>query len=260
MASIFPRSVVTVKVWDRFARCAGGGTFPVMTDSESLKRAAASEAVALVEDGMVLGLGTGSTVAHFLDLLGRKIQAGDLRDIVGVPSSIRTGREARQAGIELTSLGERPRLDLTVDGADEVSPTLDLIKGMGGALLREKMLAQASDRFVIIADAGKWVERLGTLSPLPVEVVDWGWSGHVAFLEAWGARVSVRAFDDGPPFKSDNGNLILDCVFPQGIEDPVALNAGLKARAGVVETGLFLGLATAAILAGPEGITHRRPR
>lgn len=229
-----------------------------MTDADALKRIAAAEAVKQVEDGMVLGLGTGSTVAHFLELLGEKLDAGLLRDVVGVPSSIRTGREARQAGIPLTSLGEHPRLDLTVDGADEVSPELDLIKGMGGALLREKMVAQASARLVIIADQGKAVQRLGTLSPLPVEVVDWGWSGHVAFLEAQGADVAVRKFDEGPPFKSDNGNLILDCRFPDGIPDPEFLHAALKARAGVVETGLFLGMTHEAILAGVDGLTHLR--
>lgn len=231
-----------------------------MTDAEAFKRIAAAEAVEHVESGMALGLGTGSTVAHFLELLGEKLESGALRDIVGVPSSIRTGREARQAGIPLTSLGEHPRLDLTVDGADEVSPEVDLIKGMGGALLREKMVAQASNNLLIIADVGKAVERLGTLSALPVEVVDWGWSGHVSFLEKWGATVSVRKFDDGPPFKSDNGNLILDCRFPEGIPDPEALHAALKARSGVVETGLFLGMADEALLAGPGGITRLRRR
>ncbi|MDP2958364.1 MAG: ribose 5-phosphate isomerase A [Longimicrobiales bacterium] len=229
-----------------------------MTDAESFKRLAAAEAVAQVESGMALGLGSGSTVAHFLELLGEKLDRGELRDVVGVPSSIRTGREARQAGIPLTSLSEHPRLDLTVDGADEVTPSLDLIKGMGGALLREKMVAQASARLLIIADSDKAVERLGTRSQLPVEVVDWGWSGHVAVLEAHGATVLVRRFDDGPPFKSDNGNLILDCRFPGGIPDAEALHATLKARAGVVETGLFLGMADEAILAGAQGLTRLR--
>lgn len=229
-----------------------------MSDVDTLKRQAAARALEFVESGMVLGLGTGSTVAHFLELLGRKLESGELTDIAGVPSSIRTGREARQAGIPLVSLAEHPVLDLTVDGADEVTPDLDLIKGMGGALLREKMVAQASSRFVIIADAGKAVTRLGSLSPLPVEVVDWGWSGHSAFLQDHGATVTVRKFDDGPPFKSDNGNLILDCRFPDGIDDPWALQGGLKARAGVVETGLFLGLATDAILAGADGFELRR--
>lgn len=232
-----------------------------MIDADALKREAAAVAVGRVRSGMVLGLGTGSTVAHFLDLLGEKLDTGELRDIQGVPSSIRTGREARQAGIPLTSLGEHARLDLTVDGADEVSPEVDLIKGMGGALLREKMVAQASAEFLVIADVSKSVERLGTKSPLPVEVVDWGWSGHVHFLQDRGATVTVRRFDDGPPFKSDNGNLILDCRFPDGIDDPEALHAALRARAGVVETGLFLGMAREAILAGPDGVvTVRRSR
>jgi len=233
-------------------------THATMTDAESYKRAAAAEAVSLVQSGMKLGLGSGSTVAHFLELLGSRLDSGELRDVVGVPSSIRTGREARQCGISLRSLAECPHLDLTVDGADEVTPELDLIKGMGGALLREKMVVQASERFVVVGDAGKAVARLGTRSPLPVEVVEWGWSGHVAFLQARGATVQVRRFEDGPPFKSDNGNLILDCTFPEGIEDPAELQAGLKARAGVVETGLFLGLATDALLAGPDGIQRLR--
>lgn len=225
-----------------------------MSDIDTLKRQAAAQALEYVESGMVLGLGTGSTVAHFLDLLGRKLEEGQLTGVAGVPSSIRTGREARQAGIPLVSLAEHPELDLTVDGADEVSPELDLIKGMGGALLREKMVAQASTRFIIIADAGKSVDRLGTLSLLPVEVVDWGWSRHTAFLESRGAMVTVRKFDDGPPFKSDNGNLILDCRFPDGIDDPHALHAALKERAGVVETGLFLGLADEAFIAARGGV------
>jgi ribose 5-phosphate isomerase A len=227
-------------------------------DTETLKRQAAAQALQSVTSGMALGLGTGSTVAHFVDLLGRKLESGELTDIVGVPSSIRTGREARQAGIPLVSLAEHPVLDLTVDGADEVSPELDLIKGMGGALLREKMVAQASARFIVIADVGKRVQRLGTLSSLPVEVVEWGWGVHSAFLESRGGAVTLRTFDDGPPYKSDNGNLILDCRFPDGIDDPYALHTALRARAGVVETGLFLGLATDAILAGPDGLETLR--
>jgi len=223
-------------------------------DTDALKRQAAAHAFQYVTSGMVLGLGTGSTVAHFLDLLGRKLESGELTDIVGVPSSIRTGREARQAGIPLVGLADRAVLDLTVDGADEVSPELDLIKGMGGALVREKMVAQASTRFVVIVDVGKRVQRLGTVSPLPVEVVEWGWATHSGFLESRGAVVELRTFEDGPPYKSDNGNLILDCRFPDGIDDPWALHAALKSRAGVVETGLFLGLTTDVIFAGPDGV------
>lgn len=226
----------------------------MVDDAERYKRDAAARALDLVSDGMVLGLGTGSTVAHFVELLGQALDEERLTDVVGVPSSVRTGREARAAGVPLVGLSERGRLDMTVDGADEVTPDLDLIKGMGGALLREKMVAQASERLVIIADESKSVARLGTRSPLPVEVVDWGWHVHVAMLESWGATVAMRQFDDGPPYKSDNGNLILDCTFPEGIDDPGALAARLDATAGVVEHGLFLGMTTLAILAGPSGV------
>ena len=223
-------------------------------DAEMLKREAAAAALAEVESGMVLGLGTGSTVAHFLELLGTALEEGRLEGVVGVPSSVRTGREARNAGIPLEALSDCPELDLTVDGADEVTPDLDLVKGMGGALLREKMVAQASRRLCIIADEGKAVDRLGTRSPLPVEVVDWAWQVHAAYLESRGARVSLRTFDDGPPYKSDNGNIILDCRFPEGIPDPAELELTLHQRAGVVETGLFLGMADRAFLAGPDGV------
>lgn len=232
-----------------------------MTDTEGLKRRAAARAIEEVESGMVLGLGTGSTMAHFLRLLGAAISEGSITGVAGVPSSISTGRVARQVGIPLTSLAEHPELDLTVDGADEVTPELDLIKGMGGALLREKIVAQASRRFVIIGDDRKGVDRLGTVSPLPVEVVDWSWSGHVTFLERRGAQVTVRTVDDGPSFRTDNGNLILDCLFPDGIDDPRHLDRELHDRAGVVETGLFLGMAHEAILAGSEDtrILRRSP-
>ena len=231
-----------------------------LTPQESLKRQAAERALEYVESGMVLGLGTGSTVAHFLDLLATKLSQGALSDIVGVPTSIWTGREARKAGIELIGLAERERVDLTVDGADEVSPDLDLIKGMGGALLREKMVAQASHHVVIIADGSKAVDRLGTLSPLPVEIVDWASGTHARFMEAMGAEVETRWSDDVLPLRSDNGNLLFDCSFPDGIDDAAALDAALQRRAGVVETGLFLGLADVAILAFAEGIEVRERR
>ena len=193
-------------------------------------------------------------MAHFLDLLGQAIASGTLSDLVGVPTSVRTEVTAGELGIPLGSLSEHPRLDLAVDGADEVSPGLDLIKGMGGALLREKMIAQASERFVIIADEGKAVTRLGSISPLPVEVVEWEWEAHVSFLEAHGAEVSVRKMGGGAPYRSDNGNLILDCTFADGIADPAALDGALTARAGIVETGLFLGMASLAVMAGEGGI------
>ena len=228
-----------------------------LTPEESLKRQAAERALEYVESGMVLGLGTGSTVAHFLDLLATKLSQGALSDVVGVPTSIWTGRKARKAGIELIGLADREKVDLTVDGADEVSPDLDLIKGMGGALLREKMVAQASHHVVIIADGSKAVDRLGTASPLPVEVAEWAPVTHARFLEGLGGEVQTRTSKDGLPLRSDNGNLILDCRFPDGIDDPAGLDATLQNRAGIVETGFFLGLADVAILAFADGIQIR---
>jgi ribose 5-phosphate isomerase A len=222
--------------------------------AEDLKRRAAAHAVEQVRDGMVLGLGTGSTVAHFLDVLAQRISAGDLQRISGVPSSRWTEAEAARLGIPLTTLGEHARLDLTVDGADEVDQHVDLIKGMGGALLREKMIAQASDHVVIIADAGKEVPRLGTRSPLPVEVVAWGHEAHVRFLEGLGAHVAVREGPDGAPYQSDNRHLILDCTFDGGIREPAALETALQSRAGIVDTGLFLGIAHEALVASEQGI------
>jgi ribose 5-phosphate isomerase A len=209
---------------------------------------------------MVLGLGTGSTVAHLLALLADALAARTLADIVGVPTSIQTEQRAKSLGIRLIGLAERERIDLTIDGADEISPDLDLIKGGGGALLREKMVAQASARLVIIADESKCVERLGTNFALPVEVVKWGWEAHVRFLRSRGAEVAVRSGPDGLPLSSDNGNVFLDCRFEHGIPDPHALEETLARRAGIVETGLFLGLASEALVAGPGGVrVLRRP-
>lgn len=225
---------------------------------DELKRRAAQAAFEHIESGMVLGLGTGSTVAHLLDLLGDAIRDGALVDLVAVPTSIRTETRARELGIRLMQLHERPSLDLTIDGADEISPRLDLIKGGGGALLREKMVAQASTRLVIIADEGKVVDRLGGTFPLPVEVVRWGWESHLRFLQALGASVVPRRGADGELVESDNGQLLLDCHFAGGIEDPGELEAALESRAGIVETGLFLGITDEAVIASEEGVTRMR--
>ena len=223
-------------------------------DAEALKRRAAEAAFERVESGMVLGLGTGSTVAHLLDRLGDALETGVLADIVGVPTSRRTEEHAGRLGIPLVGLADRARIDLTIDGADEVSPELDLIKGAGGALLREKMVAQASERLLIIADERKVVARLGTVSALPVEVVSWGWEAHVSFLRSWGAEATLRRGAGGEPVLSDNGQLFLDCRFEDGIEDAAALERALSTRAGIVETGLFLGLAGEALIASDEGV------
>ncbi len=221
---------------------------------EELKRDAAREALGSVRSGMVLGLGTGSTVRHLVDLLAERLDAGDLKEVVGVPTSLRTERQATELGIPLGALSDHPSLDLTIDGADEISPSLDLIKGLGGALLREKMVAQASRRLLIISDDSKLVDRLGTQSALPVEVVEWAWASHVGFLEGLGAAVRLRTGTDDEPIWSDNGNLFLDCHFDGGITDPVALERAVMYRAGVVDTGLFLGMASEAIVASANGV------
>ncbi len=226
---------------------------------DSLKRAAAEEALGLVRDGMVLGLGTGSTVRHLVDALAEALDDGRLKDIVGVPTSTRTEAQARSLGVPLAALDTHPTLDLTIDGADEVDPQLDLIKGLGAALLREKMVAQASQRLVIISDDSKLVERLGQKAPLPVEVVDWALDAQSAFLSGLGADVSLRVDRDGAPIRSDNGNVFLDARFEGGLPDPVELERALLYRAGVVDTGLFLGMADTAFIASEDGVTalHR---
>jgi len=230
-----------------------------MTGTDVLKRAAAARALESVRDGMVLGLGTGSTIRFFLDLLGERVRAGDLGAVVGVPTSRRTAEIARGHGIRVSRLRAQPRLDLTVDGADEVDPRGNLIKGLGGALLREKIVAQASDRFIVIVDESKVVERLGTRSPLPVEVTRFGSSRHQGFVAEFGAEVALRRAADGSCYVTSNGNYILDARFPEGIDDPVALDGALRARAGIVENGLFLGMTTRALIAAPGGVRSIEP-
>jgi len=223
------------------------------------KEAAGIRAAEGIQPGMVLGLGTGSTVAYFLEALGKRFAGGELPGIVGVPTSFSTESRALELGIPLTSLEEAGTLDVTVDGADEVAPNFDLIKGLGGALLREKMVAQATRHLVIVVDEGKVVPRLGTRSPLPVEVLPFGWRSHLPFLEQLGARAELREGPEGRPSPTDNGNLILDCHFPGGIPDPVAVDTALAARAGVLESGLFLGMAEEVLVGGLEGVRTLSP-
>jgi ribose 5-phosphate isomerase A len=218
--------------------------------AEALKRVAAARALERVRDGMALGLGTGSTVAHFLSLLGEEVRAGRLYGIRGVPTSERTASAAKLHEIPLATLEEEPVLDLTVDGADEVDPGLNLVKGLGGALLREKIVARASRRFIVIVDESKVVPRLGTRAPLPVEVVPFGWTTHLPWFRALGARAERRDVSRKEPYRTDNGNFILDVHFPGGILDPFKLEIGLQARAGIVESGLFLDMAEEVIVAG----------
>ncbi len=202
---------------------------------------------------MRLGLGTGSTASHFVRLLGGRLRAGELSDITGVPTSERTRLQALAEGIPLAELDELAPLDLTVDGADEIDPGLDLIKGLGGALLREKIVAVASTRLLIIADDSKRVDRLGQTAPVPVEVVPFGWRAHLPLLESMGARPVLREHD-GEPLRTDNCNFLVDCWFEGGIPDPRVFAESLRARVGIVESGLFLGLAHEAILVTPLGV------
>lgn len=220
----------------------------------NLKQIAAVQAVDHVQDGMVLGLGTGSTTAYAIDELGARIAAGRLRHVIGVPTSEATARRAQALGIPLTTLVEHPVLDLVIDGADEVDPQLDLIKGLGGALLREKIVAVAARRFITIVDESKLVTRLGTRGPLPVEVTQFAWEAHARWLSGLGCRADLRREADGAPYVTDNGNYIIHCTFPDGIADARALDARLHAQPGILEHGLFLGLATEVIVAGHDGV------
>ncbi len=193
---------------------------------------------------MRIGLGTGSTARHVVEVLGEALVAGGLRDIAGVATSRDTEAYARQLGIPLISLDARPHLDLCIDGADEVDPGLDLIKGLGGALLWERIVADASARVIIAVDESKVVRRLGERAPVPVEVIPFGWRTHVPLLEEQGCLVTLRTAAGGGPFTTDSGNYILDCRFPGGIPDPFALQAAAQKRVGIVATGLFLTVAT----------------
>lgn len=227
-------------------------------DADEQKRAAGRAAAALVQPDAVVGLGTGSTAAHFVRALGERV-AGGLR-IVGVPTSEATAALARELSIPLTTLDEAGRLDLTVDGADEIGPALTLIKGGGGALLREKLVWEASERRVVIAEAAKDVERLGRF-PLPVEVVPFGHQSTArriaaVALEHGAEGAPVLRLRGGAPFVTDGGALIYD-VSCGVIADPHALGAALKAVTGVVEHGLFLNLADEALIGGPDGVYRR---
>jgi ribose 5-phosphate isomerase A len=221
----------------------------------ALKRAAAERAVELVQSGMVVGLGTGSTAIFATRRIGALLRDGTLRDIVGFPTSKGTADEARALGIPLMEEDCPRAIDLTIDGADEVDPQLNLIKGGGGALLREKIVAEASRREVIVVDASKLSPMLGSRFPLPIEIIPFGWRSQSRFLETLGARPVVRAGPDGAPFRTDQGNLILDCTFGP-ISNPGVLAQQLAARAGIVEHGLFLGLTTDLIVADVGGIRH----
>ncbi len=222
-------------------------------DRDALKKIAGEKAVEYVESGMVVGLGYGSTAIHALRLIGELIRRGELDGIQAIPTADLIAEEARRAGIPLTSLEEHPRIDVTIDGADEVDPTLNLIKGGGGALLREKIVAQASTLNIIVVDEQKLSPVLGTNFDLPVEIIPFGRRPLEEYLRSLGAEPKVRTKAGGKSFVTDSGNYILDCHFGT-IDDPYALSAELKNKAGIVEHGLFLDLASEVIIAAGDGI------
>lgn len=223
-----------------------------MSDLTGYKRQAAERAVEAIQSGMVVGLGTGSTAVFAVRRIGELLAAGGLRDIVGIPTAEVTAREAERAGVPLGTLDDHPTIDLTIDGADEIDPQLNLIKGLGGALLREKIVAASSRRFIIIADETKLVERLGTRAPAPVEVIPFARRPVADYLASLGAAVVERQ-REGQTFITDEGNIILDCRFAEPF-DPPEIGRLIRARPGVVEHGLFLGMATEAVVAGASGV------
>jgi ribose 5-phosphate isomerase A len=220
-------------------------------EKESAGRAAAK----LVRDGDIVGLGTGSTAYFAVVALGERVKAG--LKIIGIPTSVHTADLARAVGIPLTTLDEHPEIDITIDGADEVDPKLNLIKGGGGALLREKVIATASKKMVVVADSGKIVRVLGKF-PLPVEVIAFARTVVERKIVALGASAKLRTKADGSPYITDNGNQILDCSFGK-IADPNVLAQELNGMPGVVEHGLFIRLAKLALVGRGDGVEELRP-
>jgi ribose 5-phosphate isomerase A len=230
-----------------------------MTDThprDRLKRAAAQRAVEFVESGMVIGLGTGSTAAFVIEALANRVARG--LAVVAIPTSEHTAEMARRLGIPLTTLGEHRRIDLAIDGADEVERgTLDLVKGHGGALLREKIVAAASDRFVVVVDDEKLVDHLGERFPIPVEIVQFGWQATASSLEKLDTRPELRQFE-GRTFVTDGGNFIVDCPFGS-IAESRQLEQAINMTVGVVENGLFLGRSTAVVVASAKSVEIMTP-
>ena len=219
------------------------------------KQQAAEAGAEFVESGMVVGLGTGSTAIFAIRRIAQRLNDGKLKNIVGFATSKFVFDETKRLGIPMMTEEMPHPIDITIDGADEIDPDVNLIKGGGGALLREKIVIQASRRVIIVADDSKLCSRLGTLHPVPLEVLSFGWRSQFRYLEALGAKVAIRLSPAGSPFVTDSGNMILDCEFGP-IANPDELAAKLSSRAGIIEHGLFLGLATEAIVVGRDGIRH----
>jgi ribose 5-phosphate isomerase A len=228
----------------------------VQDQIDRLKQQAAVAAADMVEPGMVVGLGHGSTAIHAVRRIAERIRQGELPDVVGIPASLQIEAEARALGIPLTDFSLHPVIDVTIDGADEIDSALNLIKGGGGALLREKILAQASQRVIIVAHDAKQSPVLGMNFALPIEVVPFGWPSKVESIKAMGARIKLRLRGGEVPFTTDQGNYILDCKFDDGLKDPQQVATILDELATVVEHGLFLGLATDVLVASQSGISH----
>ena len=226
-----------------------------MTEQEMLKAAAADYSLSLIEDDMIIGLGTGSTVKYFLQGMAERIESGQLKNIKGIPSSRQTEKIAKDLCIPLTTFEEYDTIDITVDGADEVDPNLNLIKGGGGAMLREKVIAQASKRFVIIIDKTKYSDKLGTLFFVPVEVLPYALPIELSYLNTLGAKIKIRKLKSGEYYKTDQDNFILDCHFGP-IDDPENLSLALNLRAGIMAHGLFLSLANDVIMADGIEVRH----
>jgi ribose 5-phosphate isomerase A len=222
--------------------------------NEKEKEAAGRAAADFVRDGDIVGLGTGSTAYFAVVALGERVRAG--LKIVGIPTSVHTGDLARDLGIPLTTLDEHPEIDITIDGADEVDPHLNLIKGGGGALLREKVVASASKKMIIVADSRKIVPALGEF-PLPVEIISFARTVVEKKMVSLGASPKLRTKPDGGPYLTDNGNQILDCSFGK-IDDPAALALRLSTTAGIVEHGLFIGLASFALVGRGDRVEELR--
>ncbi len=231
-----------------------GGEFGfILPGQMTAKQRAAEAAMSYVSDGMTIGLGTGSTADFFLKALADALREGRIKHIHGVPTSTVSERRARELHIPLGTLADFPVCDVTIDGADEIDPQLNLIKGLGGALLREKIVAQNSQKLVIIADNRKLVSHLGTNTPLPVEVLQFANEAHEAFLRSLGCDPILRVTQGGTALVTDSGNLIYDCRF-ESIDDLTGLDRALADRAGIVESGLFLGLADVALVADETGV------
>ena len=226
----------------------------VVPGTDELKQAAANAAAAEVIDGMIVGLGSGSTARLAVNAIGQRVKEG--LQLIGIPTSERTANQARELGIPLSTLGEYPQIDLTIDGADEVQPgTLNVIKGGGGNHLREKIVASASAKLIIAVDESKIVSRLGQYAPVPVEVPQFGWQATARKLENLKATPVLRFGPDRKPFITDGGNYILDCTF-EPIESPEILQRQLDSTVGVVEHGLFIGMASRIFVAGAHGVQH----